>query len=195
MFGEVRHHCISAVDRPAHAITVCHGRATTRHSVSLPVHCEVSHRPPDGKLHIRVGYDAVFEAVDQSFMTKERDDPVKSWLDYRSMDRIERYVTRGRQLSELDDHELGRRWVVAFKTWVAKMPEQPNRSALLDFEAELSLRGKTPPYQLARDEFKVLIERSKQIFAGLSPEALERAAWQVSNDLKAFRQGNKKPSN
>jgi hypothetical protein len=150
-------------------------------------------------LQIRVGYDAVFEPVgahaDQSFMTKERDDPVKSWLDYRSMDRIERYVTRGRQLSDLDDHELGRRWAVAFKTWVAKMPEQPERSALLDFEAEFSLRGKTPPYQLARDELNVLIERSKQIFAALSPEALEQAAWQVSNDLKAFRHGNKKSSN
>jgi hypothetical protein len=120
--------------------------------------------------------------------TDEPSSLVASWLDHRSMDRTAAYIGRGRQHARLADDELERRWVAAFRTWVARLKKTTHRRALEDLEAEFAVRGRKVPVQLVQGDFKGLIAASKEIFAEMSPEARGQATRRILEDFEAFLQ-------
>jgi hypothetical protein len=91
-------------------------------------------------------------------MTKESDDLLARWLNYRSTNRIDDYLARGRHLSALDNDELDRRRVIECKAWAANIDNEVDRPMLEDVQAEFALRQRAPPNRLVRDEIKTLIE-------------------------------------
>lgn len=68
------------------------------------------------------------------------------------------YLHRGRVYESISDAELAALWITAMRNWAAAPAERP--LAVDDAEAEFALRGRDPPYPLARDEVGNLAARA-----------------------------------
>jgi hypothetical protein len=120
---------------------------------------------------------------------------VLAYLQNQRIEALEAYLKRGRQLADIDDQELNRRWIVAFKTWAAEVAAgfQSGHRERLDLDSELMLRGKEPPFESVAEECRVLLAFVKvQVSNPDNRESLENAAKEILK-FETFRR--KKPPN
>ena len=80
---------------------------------------------------------------------------VHSWMAEAQMRLVQDYVNRGRQLEHTPEETLAEDWVSLMRAWAAA-PESGQDPRRRDIEAEYSLRGVQPPYELVKAEMEVL---------------------------------------
>jgi hypothetical protein len=80
----------------------------------------------------------------------EIDAMVAGMIESEAMEACARYLTRGRQLAQLEDGELQARWAEAFRGMIAERTSERMRE-LDDAESELRLRDLKPDESLVRD--------------------------------------------
>ena len=95
----------------------------------------------------------------------------------------------------LSDERLQQEWLVQFRAWAdyAELGERFDLTMFNDMEAEMSLRGREPPYELAKTEFDRVTAASRRATDELQrdPEALMDGGRDVEADLSAFRESLK----
>lgn len=89
-----------------------------------------------------------------------------------SLERTASYLRQGRVYQSMSDAELATLWITAMRNWAAAPADRP--LAVDDAEAEFALRGREPPYPLARDEIGNLAARAMTEVARMT--AAERCA-------------------
>lgn len=72
----------------------------------------------------------------------------------REIQQVERYLTRGRPYQNLPEPELASLWTQAVREWARVIYPRPQAGQ--DTEAEFSLRGIVPPWELVPAEAKRL---------------------------------------
>jgi hypothetical protein len=78
-----------------------------------------------------------------------RSQPTEVW-----MPGIHDYVSRGRRLKRTPELALAAAWIVLIRARVAS-PESEKDPRLVDIEAEYSLRGSAPPYEVVRSKMEI----------------------------------------
>jgi hypothetical protein len=93
--------------------------------------------------------------MDEADRENER---IVAYLQNRQFEAVEDYVGRGRQFADIDDKELDRRWIAAFKIWVAAAIAgvQNDHRERLDLDSEIALRGREAPHDSVVKEWQVL---------------------------------------
>jgi hypothetical protein len=78
-----------------------------------------------------------------------------SWMADAQLRVIQDYVSRGRPLEHTPVETLAGDWVALMRAWAAA-PEKGQDPRRSDIEAEYSLRGAQPPYELVKAEMEAL---------------------------------------
>ena len=71
------------------------------------------------------------------------------------------YVSRGRHLEHTPVEALAGAWMNLIRVWAAAPEKEPD-IRLVDIEAEYSLRGLEPPYELVKSEMDALANAPHQ---------------------------------
>jgi hypothetical protein len=120
---------------------------------------------------------------------------VLAYLQNQRIEALEAYLKRGRQYADIDDQELNRRWIAAFKIWAAAAAAgvQSGHRERLDLDSEIALRGREAPFESVTEECRVLQAVAKaQVSNPSIRESLENAAKEI---LEFEKSGRKKPPN
>ncbi|WP_114947355.1 hypothetical protein [Microvirga calopogonii] len=80
---------------------------------------------------------------------------VQSWIAENQMQAVQDYVSRGRRLEHSPEEALAAAWIVLMRAW-AKAPGMGHEPRRIDIEAEYSLRGLKPPYELVGAEMEAI---------------------------------------
>jgi len=75
---------------------------------------------------------------------------VEAWLANKELERLEKYLNRGRPFAELPLEELQVRWVALVRSWAEDILGSDTRERE-DIEAELRYRRVAPPADLVKD--------------------------------------------
>ncbi len=86
---------------------------------------------------------------------RDMQNAVHSWMAEAQMRMLQDYVNRGRHLEHTPEEILAEDWVNLIRAWAAA-PEKGQDPRRRDIEAEYSLRGVQPPYELVKAEMDVL---------------------------------------
>jgi hypothetical protein len=86
---------------------------------------------------------------------------VKAFLQYKSMEQMQDYLTRGRRFAKLDVAQLNADWIIAVRSWLAHK-DRANERKMDDLAAELRLRGVEPPYAAVEQELADRSARTKE---------------------------------
>ena len=78
-----------------------------------------------------------------------------AWMADAQLRVIQDYVSRGRHLEHTPEETLAGEWVALMRAWAAA-PEEGQDPRRRDIEAEYSLRGVQPPYELVNSEMVAL---------------------------------------
>jgi hypothetical protein len=84
-----------------------------------------------------------------------REDPeaiLNAFLQHKSMEQTQEYLTRGRRFVKPDVEQLNECWIIAVRSWLAHK-NRANERMMDDLTAELRLRGLEPPYGAVEQEF------------------------------------------
>ena len=88
-------------------------------------------------------------------MTKERR-IVEAWLANKSLERLERYLKRGRPYARVSMEQLRDSWVALTRAWAENAPFPPQLEDIDDIEAEMNLRKVEPPVDQVTDAVETL---------------------------------------
>ena len=114
---------------------------------------------------------------------------VQSWLAEAQMRKVQDYVSRGRAFEHTPEHDLGATWVDLMRAWAASSKiEQDLRR--IDVEAEYSLRGLKPPFELVKAELDTLARKAAELVRGMNKSDFQRIDRAVS-DLQSKQKLNK----
>ena len=118
------------------------------------------------------------------------EDDVSAYVANKSLEQIEDYVRRGRQLASLAIEDLNARWVLAFNRWAADRKSTPARE-WEDIAAEFTIRGLKAPFDLVKDAFDGLMAQSKEDTDRLfqNPEELWKREAELEAEIQRFRDG------
>ena len=86
---------------------------------------------------------------------KDMEAALHSWIADAQMRMLQDYVSRGRPLEHTPEATLASEWVNLMRAWAAA-PEKGQDPRRRDIEAECSIRGVQPPYELVKAEMEVL---------------------------------------
>jgi hypothetical protein len=89
---------------------------------------------------------------------RDPEEMVKAFLQYKIMEQMQDYLTRGRRFAKVSDGRLNKDWIIAVRSWIAHKHPAKERT-MDDLAAELRLRGLEPPYAAVEQE---LADRSAQ---------------------------------
>jgi hypothetical protein len=115
---------------------------------------------------------------------------VQSWIAESQMGAVQDYVSRGRHLERSPEEALAGAWISLMRAWV-KAPEKGQDPRRVDIEAEYSLRGLKPPYELAKGEMEEFI----QIAAGAIEDMDEIDRDRINSEILNLRSGEKSRRN
>ena len=117
-------------------------------------------------------------------MTPE--DQAEAFLQNDALEKAQAYARRGRRHERVALDELRDLWVVAFKVWTTDVGNPLLRSMVEDLEAELVLRGVTPPHERVKEAAETLRALARQLLDELSPDEYRRVATDLQRDVAAF---------
>ena len=111
-----------------------------------------------------------------------------AWLQNKGLERVEEYAKRGRKLARVDAAMLKQQWIELFKLWAQEPTDAELRDRFEDIEAELQLRGDTPPVDAVKAEMDGLTKLVKDAFDRLSldPERLKEMSLEIAEDYRRF---------
>jgi hypothetical protein len=115
---------------------------------------------------------------------------VQSWTAETQMRAVQDYVSRGRRLEHSPEEALAGAWVGLVRAW-AKSPEKGQDPRRVDIEAEYSLRGSNPPYELIREEMEMLVKAA----AGAIEDMDEIDQDRINGEILNLRSGEKSRTN
>lgn len=115
---------------------------------------------------------------------------VRSWVAETQMQAVQDYVSGGRRLEHSPEEALAGAWVGLMRAW-AKAPGIGHDTRRVDIEAEYSLRGLKPPYELVRDEMETITQAT----AGAIEEMNEIDRDRINNEILNLRSGEKSRAN
>ena len=117
-----------------------------------------------------------------------REDPeavVNAFLQNKSMEQMQDYLTRGRRFAKLEVERLNTDWIIAVRSWLAHKHRTKERM-MDDLAAELRLRGLEPPYGAVEQE---LADRSAQT----NQADRKRSVRGVAREIGEFMRENERP--
>jgi hypothetical protein len=123
-------------------------------------------------------------------MNSDKDEPdkeVRAWVDSESVDSAANYAGRGRRFASLSDQELSSAWVQTLKGWAVDIHDSELRAKNRDYDAEFSLRGIEPPYDLVSEAHDLLYTNMQKWMDGLSAEDLKEFSEGVEKHFKEFQ--------
>ena len=110
---------------------------------------------------------------------------VNAFLQNKSMEQRQDYLTRGRRFANVEVGRLNADWILAVRRWLSGK-NRPNERTMDDLAAELRLRGLEPPYGAIEQE---LVNRSAQI-----PEVEQKQAkGELARQIAEFTRAGKGP--
>jgi hypothetical protein len=115
---------------------------------------------------------------------------VQSWIAETQMRAVQDYVSRGRHLERSPEEALAGAWIGLMRSW-AKAPEKGQDPRRVDIEAEYSLRGLKPPYELVRDETEALVQTAADAIENMDEIDRDR----INSDILNLHAGEKSPTN
>ena len=86
---------------------------------------------------------------------------VNTFLQHKSLEQTQDYLTRGRRLTTFDVRQLTQNWITAVRSWLAHKDHTKERM-MDDLAAELRLRGLEPPYLAVERELANCSARAKE---------------------------------
>src|SRR5262249_20469259 len=110
---------------------------------------------------------------------------VKAFLQYKSLEQTQHYLTRGRRFAKLDVAQLNADWIIAVRSWLAHK-DRANERKMDDLAAELRLRGVEPPYAPVAQE---LADRSAQT----KEPGRKKVLRAVAREIGDFMRENQRP--
>jgi len=117
-----------------------------------------------------------------------REDPeavVNAFLQLKSLEQMQDYLTRGRRFTKLDVRQLTEDWIIAVRSWLAHKGRTKGRM-MDDLAAELRLRGLEPPYGAVEQE---LADRSAQT----NEAERKKTVREVAREIGEFMRENHRP--
>jgi hypothetical protein len=113
-------------------------------------------------------------------------------LENKRIEGATEYARRGRLLELVPDEDLSRDWLLAFRAWAASARDgqKYDYRPLGDIEAEMYLRGRDPPLDLAHEEINILREASERRRNQIERDPMRHTEFKrnLSEDLAAFAQ-------
>jgi hypothetical protein len=110
---------------------------------------------------------------------------VNAFLQNKSMEQRQDYLTRGRRFAKIEVERLNADWILAVRRWLAGK-NRPDERTMDDLTAELRLRGLEPPYGAVEQE---LVHRSAQ----LPQLEQEQAQGDLAREIAEFTRAGKGP--
>ena len=110
---------------------------------------------------------------------------VNAFLQYKSTERTQDYLVRGRHFAKLDVAQLNEDWIIAVRSWLAHK-DRTNERKMDDLATELRLRGVEPPYAAVEQE---LAHRSAQTKETERKKVLSA----VAREIGEFMRENDRP--
>lgn len=101
------------------------------------------------------------------------------------LERTAEYLRQGRVYESMSDADLAALWIAAVRNWATTPAERP--PAVDDAGAEFALRGRDPPYALARDEIGSLAARAMAKVAKMTAAEKWAAADQILSHYRHER--------
>jgi hypothetical protein len=111
-----------------------------------------------------------------------------SWLANGPMQHVRDYASRGRRFEKTPVDQLQGEWVLLVRAW-ATNPHEHNNPRRADIEAEFTLRGLKPPYEMAKDEFNAIIGFTKNAVESMDDIERDRINDEIIDELAEFLAG------
>lgn len=113
---------------------------------------------------------------------------LQSFLAHEAMKNMERYAAEGRRFARLDDRDLDRDWITAWRRTLLDREPHPLHYDYDDLSAELRLRGRPYPKKLIDKE-----ER-RDIMARAAPLGPHSELWaELEDELAEFFEAWRRP--
>jgi hypothetical protein len=110
------------------------------------------------------------------------------FLAHMQMNETKDYVVRGRPLSRSTDQELADAWVASFERWFSYRNDRDALRIMDDADAELRLRGLSPPNERVEAQTKALQNEIQRLHFNARSEELDR-------DIAEFFEARDNPKN
>jgi hypothetical protein len=117
-----------------------------------------------------------------------------SWLADGPMQHVGDYASRGRSFEKTPIDQLQGEWVLLIRAW-ATNPHEYNNPRRADIEAEFTLRGLKPPYEMAKDEFDAIVGFAKDAVENLDDIERDRINDEIADELAEFLTGEQSQRN
>jgi hypothetical protein len=115
---------------------------------------------------------------------------VQSWITETQMQAVQDYVSRGRRLEHSPEEALAGAWIHLIRAW-AKAPGMGHDPRRVDIEAEYSLRGLKPPYELVRAEMEAITRATASAIEDMDEIDRDR----INSEILNHRSGEKAQKN
>ena len=121
---------------------------------------------------------------------------VEAWLANKALERLEKYLNRGRPLADAPLEELQARWVMLVRNWAADILGSDTRERE-DIEAEMRYRKVEPPAHLVKEAIDGLCRKSKEVTDDLlrNPTRLQQAERELADAITEFQANAKVKKN
>jgi hypothetical protein len=129
-------------------------------------------------------------------MPPSEKDEILAMLENNSMEEMQDYLQRGRDLAHVSDGELVDAWVAQMNFWAEQSKDYYGRM-YNDCTAELSLRKIEPPFDRAAEAFKKIIANDVAYTNELLKDPARTAALEITIQAKlaTLRRAAKQPKN
>jgi hypothetical protein len=119
----------------------------------------------------------------------EADKLARSFLESQRLNRLADYVSRGRKFGALTIDAVEDGWRTTMKAMSLAPSEPAHRDLNSEYEAELELRGSTPPFDTAKEDVERYLAATKKIIEHRMADTDEwkRMKDDLVRDLTSFR--------
>ncbi|PVE24311.1 hypothetical protein DC522_11625 [Microvirga sp. KLBC 81] len=117
-----------------------------------------------------------------------------SWLAEGRMQQVRDYASRGRSLEKTSIERLQGEWIALVRAWVTN-PHEHSNPQRADIEAEFTLRGLEPPYEMVKDEFEAIIGFASNTMENLDDIEKDRINDEIADELAEFLVGEQSRRN
>ena len=108
------------------------------------------------------------------------------YIQSKSMEHSQDYVSRGRRFSTFDIGQLNEQWVMATRSWLTR--KERTSTTMDDLTSELCLRGLQPPYDEIKQELNRRSTKRKE-------SEQKKAESEVARKIDRFMGDKKRPLN
>lgn len=125
------------------------------------------------------------------------DDIFDAWFANKELEKLERYLQRGRNFAHVSPEELRAAWIEEMRTW-ANDPRRPVDHAVHEeIEAELLLRKEELPFDQVKDAIEAIRRASREYIEELKrdPERYAREEQAIEDAVRRFEETTKAKKN